>query len=73
LEWVLKRLGLKRSLYFRWQHRRTLGQLEDQDTTPVDLHRVLPEEENAVIDFALAHPRDGYRRLTFSRNETFCC
>jgi putative transposase len=42
-----------------------LGQLEDLQPTPYDLHQVLPEEEQAVNEFALEHPRDGYRRLTW--------
>ena len=65
MEWVLKLLGLSRSLYYRWQHRRMLGELEDRDPTPYDLHQALPEEEEAVNGFALEHPRDGYRRLTW--------
>lgn len=62
---MLKILGLSRALYYRWQQRRRLGQLEDLQPTPFDLHQVLPEEEEAVNEFALEHPRDGYRRLTW--------
>lgn len=26
---------------------------------------ILPEEKQAVVDYALAHPKDGYRRLAW--------
>lgn len=65
LEWVLDRLGIGRALYYRWQLRRRQGQLEDQQAPPVDLYQALPEEKEAVVQFALAHPRDGYRRLAW--------
>jgi putative transposase len=62
---VLKRLGLVRGLYYRWRQRQAQGQLADQKASPVDLYQALPEEEAAVKQFALEHPRDGYRRLAW--------
>jgi putative transposase len=64
-EWVLKQLGLARALYYRWRQRQAQGQLEDQKPEPPDLYQALPEEEAAVKQFALEHPRDGYRRLAW--------
>lgn len=65
LEWVLRRLGLSRALYFRWRERRCRGELEDRHPRPVDLYKALPEEEESVRQFALEHPQDGYRRLSW--------
>ena len=62
---MLKRLGLARALYYRWRQRQAQGELEDQKAPPVDLYQALPEEESAVKQFALEHPRDGYRRLAW--------
>jgi putative transposase len=62
---VLKHLGLARALYYRWRQRQAQGQLEDQKPEPLDLYQALPEEEAAVKQFALEHPRDGYRRLAW--------
>lgn len=65
LDWVLKKLGLARSSYYRWTDRRARGELEDQKPEAPDLYQALPEEKEAVKQFALQHPRDGYRRLSW--------
>jgi putative transposase len=65
LEWVLDRLGLLKTLYYRWRQRRARGELEDVAPKPVDLYQATPEEEEAVKGFALSHPKDGYRRLAW--------
>ncbi len=65
-EGILFRLGLKKSRYHRWQKRDRDGTLADHATIREgDLTRALPEEKSAVIDYALAHPKDGYRRLAW--------
>src|SRR5919108_992545 len=61
----LETARLTRSLYYRWQKRLALGALEDRTPAPVDLYQALPEEEEAVVSFALQHRQDGYRRLTW--------
>ena len=63
LEWIVSKLGLSRSLYYRWRQKRKAGALEDIKPKAPDLNQVLAEEEEAVKVYALAHPRDGYRRL----------
>jgi transposase InsO family protein len=64
--WVCDRLGLVWSRYQRWRQRSAAGaELEDGHGGGERLDRPLGWEVQAVIDFALAHPADGYRRLTW--------
>jgi transposase InsO family protein len=65
LHWVLDHLGVPPATYYRWVERAQQGQLTDRLVVPPPLRKPLPEEEDAVKDFALAHPREGYRRLTW--------
>jgi hypothetical protein len=56
-------LGLRASKYFDWKQR--YGQANEHNTqVPRDHWREAWEQE-AIVEFARAHPRDGYRRLTF--------
>jgi len=59
---ILSHIGIKESTYFRWCHLKG-------DAAPsmsgFRARKILPEEEQAVIGFALAHPGEGYRRLTY--------
>jgi putative transposase len=60
---ILGVLGLKRSVYYSWRERLEQGQLADKHPLKTSQEKVLPEEERAVIDFALKHTKEGYRRL----------
>jgi transposase len=60
---VLKLLALGRSRYYEWRRRDEKDRLNDLATGYRSLHTILPEEQEAVIQYALAHPKDGYRRL----------
>ena len=66
-KWHLNRilgvLELKRSVYFSWCHRQDQGRLADNHSLQTRLEKYLTEEERAVIDYALKHPKEGYRRL----------
>jgi putative transposase len=62
---ILKRLGLSRSRYHEWVGRARREALADLVYPPRSCWRVLPEEAEAVIGYALAHPREGYRRLAW--------
>lgn len=62
---VLEQLGLSRARYYRWLERASAGDLTDHVQVPCSWQRPLPEEEEAVVQFALAHPQDGYRRLAW--------
>jgi putative transposase len=56
-------LGLGASKYFAWKQR--YGRVnEHQSWIPRD-HWLEPWEQQTIVDFARAHPREGYRRLTF--------
>lgn len=65
MNWVLSQLGVPRSVYYRWQGRLKEGSLQDRVVVPRSLLVALPQEEEAVVSYALAHPREGYRRLSW--------
>jgi putative transposase len=63
---VLKRLGLSRGRYHEWRKRAAgEGRLADRSTAVLSRSALLPEERQAITAYALAHPKDGYRRLTW--------
>ena len=63
---ILKRLGLAKSRYYDWSRRGDDALLEDlcpgSRSSP---HAILAEEKEAVVGYALSHPREGYRRLAW--------
>lgn len=65
LEWILKRLGLTRARYREWRKRAERARLQDFDSVGVAYSAILPEEKDAVLSYALTHPKDGYRRLAW--------
>jgi transposase InsO family protein len=62
---ILHRLGLARSTYREWVARSERAALADRRPVAPALDAILPEETAAVLRYALAHPKDGYRRLTW--------
>lgn len=56
-------LGLGPSKYFAWKQR--YGKANEHNRLVPRDHWLEPWEQQAIVDFARAHPRDGYRRLTF--------
>lgn len=62
---VCKRLGLPRARYYDWRKRAKRDRLADARSVGVSYHAILAEEKEAVITYALSHPRDGYRRLAW--------
>ena len=63
---ILKRLGLAKSRYYDWKRRADEQFLEDLFPGPRSSpHAILAEEKAAVIAYALAHTREGYRRLAW--------
>jgi len=63
---ILEKLSISTSHYHCWQRRARLAKLEDRPTAEGrSLDQLLPEEKHSVIAYALAHPRDGYRRLAW--------
>jgi len=59
---TLRELGIAPSTYFAWIARPSLAA---SYRVPKGLSAPLPEEKAAVCAFALEHPGDGYRRLTW--------
>ena len=62
---ILHRLGLARSTYRAWLARAERAALADRRPVAPALDAILPAETAAVLAYALAHPQDGYRRLTW--------
>lgn len=67
--WTLGRivhaLGLTVGRYHAWQRRAAVQALADAPSVGLQHDQVLEEERVAVLAYALAHPKDGYRRLTW--------
>jgi transposase InsO family protein len=62
---ILKAIGLTRARYRDWLTRAARDALVDRPPIASLRDGILPEEKAAVIDYALAHPKDGYRRLAW--------
>src|SRR5690606_4399295 len=56
---------LSKARYREWSKRAARDALADQSTAAPTCDALLPEEKRAVLDYALAHPKDGYRRLAW--------
>jgi transposase InsO family protein len=67
---VLKRLGLPRGRYYEWAKRAGEDRLADRSTAAASVGMILEEEKQAVVRYALAHPKDGYRRLAWQMVDT---
>jgi putative transposase len=65
LGWVVTRLGMHMGTYYRWRQREAVGDLEDKVVIQPNLDAALADEVKAVINYALQHPCDGYRRLAY--------
>lgn len=62
---ILQQLGLTTARYRDWTKRAAVDRLADAPPIAPWRDGILPEEKAAVIRYALAHPKDGYRRLTW--------
>lgn len=62
---ILKRLGLPKGRYYEWRKRAEADRLADRTTRGSVWSLILPEEREAVIEYALEHPKEGYRRLAW--------
>jgi transposase InsO family protein len=65
LSWILSELGLTPSVYYDWLDREKEGNLADRVVVPRCSLAALPEEIEAVVAYAKAHPKEGYRRLAW--------
>jgi transposase InsO family protein len=62
---IRHRLGLSKARYQAWIGRARRDALADRAPIAPARGRILPEEQDAVLAYALAHPKDGYRRLAW--------
>jgi transposase InsO family protein len=60
-------LGLPRSTYFSWSRMRGKS-VRPAGKIPKS-HVITPDERRAVLAFARAHPRNGYKRLSYMMND----
>ena len=63
LSWILAQLGLTRSVYYDWLEREKEGSLVDRVVVPRSPLTVLPDEIEAAVAYAKAHPREGIAAL----------
>ena len=62
---ILHHLGLSKARYREWTKRAAAARLADRRPVAPSRDGILVEEKQAVLAYALAHPKDGYRRLTW--------
>jgi transposase InsO family protein len=63
---ILRRLGCPKSRYYEWRERAREERLDDRvPGARSSVYEVLAEERETIVAYALAHPRDGYRRLAW--------
>lgn len=62
---ILTRLGLTQARYRDWVARAQAHALTDRAPIAANRDGILIEERDAVIRYALDHPKAGYRRLTW--------
>lgn len=60
---IVQMTGIAKSKYYQWSRR--YGQPNGHNGHIIRDHWLLPGEKQAIIDFAIAHPMEGYRRLTY--------
>lgn len=62
---ILQHLGLSKGRYRQWVQRAARDALADRPPVPRTTEAMLPAEREAVQAYAVAHPKDGYRRLAW--------
>ena len=61
----LRCLGVPRGTYYRWKKERAWEREKAAPVSPVQAFEALPEEKQAVIKYALAHPEVRHRELSW--------
>lgn len=63
---TLKSLGVSRTSFYRWLREEAWAKaLPPEPVRPVQVYEALPEEKQAVIDYALEHPETRHRELSW--------
>jgi len=66
LQRILRCLGFPKTRYYAWKQRARDDRLDDLvPGARGSVHEILAEERAAVVAYALAHAREGYRRLAW--------
>ena len=61
----LRHLGVSRATFYRWKQLRAWERERPEPVSPVQAFEALPEEKQAVIDYALLHPEIRHRELSW--------
>lgn len=61
----LHHLGVPRGTYYRWKKERAWEREKADPVSPVQAFEALPEEKQAVVKYALAHPEIRHRELSW--------
>jgi transposase InsO family protein len=62
---ILRALGLARTVFYAWQARAATDALADRSPRAPRTAQLFPEERAAIVQYAEAHPGEGYRRLAW--------
>jgi transposase InsO family protein len=63
---ILAALAVPRAVYYAWRDRATTDRLADTPPQAPRTAQLLPNEREAIVTYAQAHPTLGYRRLAWS-------
>jgi transposase InsO family protein len=69
IERILQALGVPKTVYYEWLQRQKTDRLDDAQNAPPRVNRLLPEERQAILAFALKYTDIGYRKLTWMMND----
>ena len=61
--WMIQRIGVGSSRFYDWKRR--YGRVNEHNHWIPRDHWLLEEEKEAIIAYYLAHPGEGYRRITY--------
>ena len=62
---IASALGVSASSYYRWRDRKNWEASGDEPPPPAQPYEILPEERDAVADYALKHPDIRHRELAW--------
>ena len=61
----LRHLGIPRGTFYRWKKQRAWEREQSEPVSPVQAFEALPEEKEAVVQYALDHPEIRHRELSW--------
>lgn len=61
----LRHLGVPRGTYYRWKKEQAWNRETAEPVSPVQAFEALPEEKQAVVNYALDHPEIRHRELSW--------